>query len=565
MKPKLYFFLYLNIYCCLFWNAEAQEPRLSIKAEKPITKGLNDSLKLPIAVKNTEALHKQIDTLQFKLQHMGYIDSRMVKLEKRPDSNYVAHFELGEKYREVKIYYNAQNFTKKQLQTISTAVSDSVFILPIETIPAVLEKLTALRNQKGHAFARLRLTSFEKTEKNKLAARLWVDDGKPRQIDSIALKGYTKFPRSFLKYYTGIKKGTTFNQKKLVNQSETLNELGFVSTLKPPEALFRKDTTVVYLYLKKENNNQFDGILGFATHEKTQKVAFNGYLNLELNNNLNYGEQLLLNYKADGDEQVNFRVKATLPYLFRTPFGISGELRIFKRDSSFITTEQQWRTTYQASPRLSTYLGYKAFESSNLLDEVLAGSPVEDYKSNFFIVGTVYRKLQHRKLFPLKTFIEIDGALGNRSTAGNKDGQVRLETAINHTFNLNRENSIYVANSSSVLFSDTYLVNELFRFGGINSIRGFDENSIDASLFSVLNTEYRYQFSESLYVHSIIDAGYFENQARSLSAHLYSFGLGLGLNTKAGLFKLNIANGQADDQDFNFANTKIHISLSSKF
>jgi Outer membrane protein len=113
--------------------------------------------------------------------------------------------------------------------------------------------------------------------------------------------------------------------------------------------------------------------------------------------------------------------------------------------------------------------------------------------------------------------------------------------------------------------SDTFITNELFRFGGITSIRGFDENSIDASFFSVLNTEYRYAFNASIYMHSIIDIGYFENQVFLQKEKLYSFGIGLGLQTKAGLFKLNIANGNSNKQDFEFSNTKIHISLTSRF
>ena len=305
--------------------------------------------------------------------------------------------------------------------------------------------------------------------------------------------------------------------------------------------------------------------MGFATDEETQKVVLNGYLNLELNNNLNYGEQLLINYKADGQEQVNFRTKLTLPYLFKTPFGISGELEIFKRDSTFITTEQQLRTTYQINPKSTTYIGYKGYDSSNLLDEAIAGTPIEDFKSKYFIFGGTYIKTQNSVLFPTKTAIILDAGIGSREKKNAAEDQFRIETTISNNFNLNFKNSIFVQNITSVLFSDSYLVNELFRFGGINSIRGFNENSIDASLLSIINTEYRYQFNEGVYMHSIIDLGYFENETLSLKQNLYSFGLGLGLSTKAGLFKFNIANGIAENQDFNFSNTKIHISVSSRF
>src|SRR5690606_1882469 len=186
-----------------------------------------------------------------------------------------------------------------------------------------------------------------------------------------------------------------------------------------------------------------DGILGFATDEETQKLALNGYLNLELNNNLNFGEQLLINYKADGQEQVNFRTKLTLPYLFKTPFGISGELKIFKRDSTFITTEQQLRATYQINPKSTTYIGYKGYDSSNLLDEVIAGTPIEDFKSKFFIFGGTYIKTQNRALFPVKTSILLDAGIGSREKEITTENQMRIETTINNIFNLNFNNSFF--------------------------------------------------------------------------------------------------------------------------
>jgi outer membrane protein assembly factor BamA len=544
---------------------QAQKLHLSLKAEKPFRESLKDSLLMQSSFTDYTSLKRETDTVWLTLQRMGFIESELLQIEKENDSSFVADFFLGKRYRQIKVYYSAADFSKKQLRRVSSKITDRYFLLPFESVAKSLKKLTALRTQEGNAFARLRLTEFEKDEKGLLTATLFVDDGKKRTIDSIAIKGYEKFPRSFLKYYAGVKKGRLFSQKKLVEQNENINSLGFANTIKAPEALFRKDSTTVYFYLKKQNNNLFDGILGFATNEETQKLELNGYLNLELNNNLNYGEQLLLNYKADGKEQVNFRAKVTLPYLLKTPFGISGELKIFKRDSSFVTTEQQIRTTYQTNPKSTAYIGYKGYDSSNLLDEAIAGTPIADFKSKFFIAGASYTKPQNKTIFPIKTVISIDAGIGSREKESATEDQFRLESLLSNIFNLNPKNSIFVQNGTRVLFSDTYLVNELFRFGGINSIRGFNENSIDASLYSTVNTEYRYQFNDGVYIHTIIDAAYFENETLSLKQKLYSFGLGLGLKTKAGLFRFNVANGIAENQDFSFANTKIHISVSSQF
>lgn len=496
---------------------------------------------------------------------MGFIDSELLDLTKDSDSSYIANFFLGRRYKDIKIFYNQNDFNKKELSQVSTTTTETHFIIPIESTPDAMRKLTALRNQKGHAFARLKLTEIEKNDTNELTATLYLEKGKVRLVDSIAIKGYEDFPRSFLRYYAGVRKGSPFDQKKLLAQNENLNSLGFVSSTKAPEALFRKDSTVVYFYLEKVNNNTFDGILGFATDEENQKLQFNGYLNLELNNNLNYGEQLLLNYKADGKEQLNFRTKVNLPYLFKTPFGIGGELKIFKRDSSFVTTEQQIRTTYQINPSSQTYVGYRRFVSSNLLDEIIAGVPIENFKSKFLMIGATYIKPQNKKTFPIKALLSIDLGIGDRVREGNLNTQYKAESTINNIFRLDAKNSFFAQNTTAALFSDSYLLNELFRFGGINSIRGFDENSIDASLFSVINTEYRHQFNESVFAHTIIDLGYFENATLELKEKLYSFGFGFGLTTKAGLFRFIVANGSTQDQNFDFANSKIHISVSSRF
>lgn len=543
----------------------AQELTLSIKTEKPISEGLKDSLQIPSSFPDFPALEKKADTIQRTFVRMGYIDNEFLYLQKENDTSYTAEYNLGKKYRNIQIYYSQKDFSPRELKSISPTVTEKYFIVNLETFPKALEKLIALRNQKGNAFARIKLSEIEKSPTDELRATLLLEKESYRTIDSIVIKGYEQFPRSFLKYYAGVKTGKTFNQKKLITQNENLNSLGFVSSTKPPEALFRKDSTVVYFYLEKENNNLFDGILGFATDEETQKLQFNGYLNLELNNNLNFGEQLLLNYKADGKEQANFRTKIHLPYLFKSRFGLGGELKIFKRDSSFVTTEQQIRTTYQLKPSSQTYIGYRGFVSSNLLDEVIAGVPIENFKSKFLMFGGNYQKTQSKKNFPIKTFLSLDLGIGKRNREGLSDDQIKLEGVLNHIFRIDPKNTIFAQNTTSALFSDSFLINELFRFGGINSIRGFDENSIDASLFSVLNTEYRHEFNESVFVHTIIDLGYFENATLSLKKKLYSFGFGFGLSTKAGLLRFIVANGSTEDQNFDFANSKIHISVSSRF
>ena len=537
---------------------------LKFKAQDPISQSTIDSLNLNATFNNYLNLKEEADTLHHYLESIGFIENEMRSLKKKNDSTYVVFYHLGSKYKSIQLFYSEKDFSKRELLQVSKKVTDTYFILPFNAIEPSIDKLNVLKTKNGNVFARIKLENITK-KRNSLFADVKLLKGDSRNIDSIIVKGYDKISKSHIKYYAGIKKGKKFNKSKLIEKNNILNSLGFVSVTKPPEILFKKDSTIVYLYLKKEKNNLFDGILGFATDENSQKLIFNGYLNLELNNNLNFGEQFLLNYKADGNDQQKFRARLTLPYLFNTPFGLITELKIFKRDSTFSTSDQLIKVKYQISPNSKTYLGYKSYESSNLRKDNSLYIDVEDYTSNFLLTGVSYSKTQNNVLFPIKTEIYLDSEIGSKETKNTNETQVRASLMFHYIFNLNYKNSIYLKNSTQLLNSENYLTNELFRFGGINSIRGFNENSIDASFYSVLNSEYRYQFNQDMYVHSIIDFAYFENQIIALKQKLYSFGVGIGLQTGTSIIKFSIANGNAENQNFNFSNTKIHIGISSKF
>lgn len=565
LKRILKYIYHLYIYALIAGPIAAQELSLEVVAEQEINTPLLDSLNTSLQFDNYLNLKAQVDTLHDRFQKIGYLDSRLNAVNKISDSLYRATFYLGNRWREIELTYNPKDFNPSEVKALGKKISDSSFVIPFSELQATLIKLGLNKAQLGAPFTSIQLTALEKKDLNTLLAHIQVEARSIRTIDELVIKGYEKFPRSFLRYYAGVRKGKLFNRKKLIEQNEQLNNLGFVNTIKPPEALFKKDSTLIYFYLEKKNNNLFDGILGFATNEQTQKLEFNGFLSLELNNNLNFGEQVKIDYKADGREQQNFQAYTKMPYLFKTPFGLSLDLKIFKRDSTFATTEQQIRLHYQASPKTNFYIGYKGYESSNLLDDPIAGAAVEDFDSEFLLLGAQFLKTQNQRLFPIKTNFSLESEIGKRDQLGTSENQVRFILRASNIFNLNEFNAVYLANETGYLQSDTYLVNELFRFGGVKSIRGFNENSIDASLYSVVNTEYRYLFNENIYVNSILDFAYFENEIFNTQEEIYSFGFGLGVNTRSGVLRLNIANGINQDQDVNLSNIKIHIILSTAF
>ena len=109
------------------------------------------------------------------------------------------------------------------------------------------------------------------------------------------------------------------------------------------------------------------------------------------------------------------------------------------------------------------------------------------------------------------------------------------------------------------------MINELYRFGGINSIRGFNENSLQANAFSGIMAEYRYLVASNLYIHSITDYGYFQDKTANIEEKLLGLGFGFGLFTKNGLVNLIYANGSTSEQTIKLSNSIVHISFKTNF
>ena len=542
----------------------SQEIALTFSTQTNISENLTDSLAIVKKHPNFNSVKKETNRISRALEKYGYLESNLVSIQKYSDTTVTATYYLGKKYTLLKIDYSNTPLTQDQIALVSKNTKENYFSIPLRESERVLERLNKIQTKNGYTFDKLKLTNLT-IQDTVVRATLNTSKTSKRIIDSIALKGYEKFPKSFISYFAGIKKGDAFDKQQLLKKNNALNSLGFANSIKPPQALFEKKKTTLYLYLEKQNFNTFDGIIGFATNEQTQNIVFNGYIDLVLNNNLNYGEQFVLKYKADGADQENLNLKTTLPYMFKTPFGIQAQLNIFRRDSTFSSASQNLRVSYQISPSSKANVGFAAKTSNDLLSENQSPENLEDYSSSFLTTGVTFIKLQQNTLFPVKTFLNLDIGIGNRKTNSKKTRQVTLSNVINHSFYINQKNSIYLQNTTNLITSDTYLTNELFRFGGINSMRGFLENNIDASLVSILNTEYRFLLNQQTYLHSIIDLGYFENKSVDQKEKLYSFGIGLGMSTKAGLLKFSIANGNIDGQAFKFSNAKIHLSLTSQF
>ncbi|HBK83706.1 MAG TPA: hypothetical protein DDZ41_08940, partial [Flavobacterium sp.] len=396
-----------------------------------------------------------------------------------------------------------------------------------------------------------------------LKASLKLELNQKRVLNKIIIEGYDGFPKGIKKAILKKFKQQEFNQNNVAKIYKDFNALRFVVQKKYPEILFKTDTTQVFVYLEKGKPNKFDGFVGF-TNNNQNKLRFNGYLDLQLLNILNSGEQLNLIWKNDGAQQSSFNIGTEIPYLFKSPIGIKADLRIFKQDSTFQNTKTDFNLGYYLKYNSKLFLGYQSTSSVDIQKNMTLN--VTDFNSAFITTSYDYNYFKSNEtLFSEQSLVQLKIGTGNRTNETSKTRQFFGQIIFSHHINLNNKNSIYIKNESFYLQSNSYLANELYRFGGINSIRGFNENSLQANAYSGIITEYRYKMASNIYLKSIIDYAYVQDKTTNTNNRLLGLGFGFGLLSKSGLFHFIYANGSQNQKSIKLSNALVHVSFKAYF
>jgi len=557
-------FLYIALICGL--TASAQRYHLQVMASEKEKISL-DSIGYAEIHASPKAVNDEARALLSKARKAGWLESEISENTKINDSTFSYAFNLGNRLKSIHIYTGsnpeakALAFPGQTLDTIKLPFADAE--------PFMQRTLSLLENQ-GYSLAKLQLTNLRRSGTT-MYATLTIDPGQPRQVADIVINGYDKFPEGHKKQIRRMYRNRTFNKETLSKIYSDFEKFRFVTQSRYPEILFTKDTTKVFVYVEKAKANKFDGFIGFSNDENddgSSKVRFNGYVDLLLTNIMNTGEQFSLYWKSDGKKQTTFNAGIELPYIFRSPIALKANLNIFKQDSTFQNTKTALAVGYFFNYNTRVYLGYEGTESSDIQNQNTAS--INDFKSAFVTSSFEFTDYKSGEfLFPEKTRAIFKIGIGSREAKLQSDDQFYADVGLAHNFYLNDKNIINIKSQNFYLQSDSYLVSELYRFGGINSIRGFNENSLQANLFTSILTEYRYVFAPGLYLHTIADYGHYRDETRvdsdSKTGSLLGLGFGFGLLSKNGLFNLVYANGRTDGQPVKLSNSVIHISFKANF
>lgn len=480
---------------------------------------------------NEKSLNDSITNIEIKLNHI-------IKIIKVPKE--VIPYET----------YELLNLTYLKIQK-------NYLLIDIKQLRNFINELNNFYSSNGFPFNCVQFKpNF--TIKDTIYSNLEIKTNDLRIIDNVIIKGYEKFPKNFIRNYIGIRKNRPVNLISLKKIDTLINELDFVSTSRPSQLLFTDTKSELYLNLKKQNVNEFDGFIGFTNKEK--KIELSGNLKIQLKNNFNYGESVSIRYVNDESEQETFETNISAPFIFNLPMQLNYNLNYFRKDSTFSNTYQFLKLDYIINNQLRSGIEYD-FRKSNTLTKTINQ---EDYESKFVGVSIKNQKLLRRKRGTDWNYLINSKIKFGKRTAENYDSkQLILEASILKNFFLNDKNHIQARFKINHLKSNNYLENELFRTGGVNSIRGFEENSILTNSFLLVNLEYTYGLNDELSVYPLFDLMHTANKIQRTIENLYAFGLGLKIKKNNYNLDLNYTVGGVYNNKNENLKSKISVILKT--
>lgn len=576
-RPIAYLFWFIMSACCV--SAQSVELRISGSDRKSEVSRMNYQKRFT----NRQAAYREVEQVLLTLQYKGYLLASVDTLY--TDSNQVVA-QISENKLLRTAYLRLGNLNPDLASKLG--ISEKLWFnkpFRYKEVARAYEKIVHYYENNGYPFASVSLDSID-TNEEELRAKFNVQKNKFFRIDSIKVEGSAKVNRSFLNRYLGLREGMPYNEDALASISGKLRQLPFVFEKQPQVVRLTDKTNKLYLFLDKKDASQFDGIIGLLPDAETKRTVITGDVKLRLVNGVfRNGETFDLEWRRLQTQTQDFKGRIIYPYLFGTPVGVDYSLKIYRKDTTFIDINNDIGLQYYFSGLNNFKVYYKQRSSSLIstsgLDFATVLPDYADISTNAYGVGLFLERLDYRFNPRRGIAFQINAQTGTRSIRKNprvnelvyeglllRSTQYQVESSFSGFIPLSRNNVLRLGlQAASVFGNSTLFRNELFRIGGLKTLRGFDEESIFASTYVIPTLEYRFLFAQNSNILLFAEGAWYENNSNGNYVNDVPVSVGAGVNfeTKAGILSLNYGLGNQAGNGFDLRSGKIHFGLTALF
>jgi len=469
-------------------------------------------------------------------------------------------------------------------------------------VKSMQEKTLTYLENNGYPFGKIYLDSLQ-IDEDSVHADFIIDKGPLYKIDSIRLYGNAKISNYFLQHYLEITNGSIYNKDKLIRISKKILELPYLQEEKPSNLSLLGTGSVLNLYLKPKKSSQVNALIGFlpnSDQSSAKKLIITGEANIHLRNAFGNGESIGLNWQQLQVNSPRLNIFYQHPFIFNSPVGLDFSFDMLRKDSSYLNINLNAGARYILNESQSGKIFLQSFQtiiSTGGINEaqIIASHRLPDIADMSVVaLGLEFEKNKTNFRFNPRSGYEfkMTGTAGTKKIKKNNqilelkdpgntgfDFETLYDTVKLKSYHLKiigqvakylpvgKQGTVKAALNTGIFQSENIFRNELFQIGGYKTLRGFDEESEFVSQYAIGTAEYRYLIGLNSYFFGFTDIGWARNTSRnSKYSHTYlGTGIGLALETKAGIFNLAWAVGKRNDTPFNLRQSKIHFGFVSYF
>ncbi len=409
----------------------------------------------------------------------------------------------------------------------------------------------------GYPFAKINFDNVKLLSDSILQLHLKIDKGKLYRINDINLSDDKLIKKKHFYYFLGLKEGGIYNEKELKKLSQKISNIKFLRLKNDVEVEFYDDYANLLFDIKKQNASSFNGVIGLSSDAENNGISINGQVDLMLNNALKTSEELKFDWQSLDELSQELSLSFDFPFIYKNA-GLGYGLQLFKKDTNFLSVEHRMKINYTEDATKQFCLFYNNFSSISLNSADSINSKQNEY-------GLII-KLQNLDYIynPRKGFI-LDFAISQINRGGKNNNLFCLTSDIQYYTNPFGKFVLAIKNQlkfkSNFKEEIKFNENELFRFGGLDNLRGVKEKSIYANSFNVSKIEARWLLNKNSAAYIFYDFAFYERKLANnyLTDSPMSLGLGFNFDMSIGIFSLNYSINKRKKKTFNFNNSLINF------
>lgn len=443
----------------------------------------------------------------------------------------------------------------------------------INSIRKALEKVLNECENNGYPFAEIFLDSLFQI-KNRINLQYKLLLNKKIIYDSLDIIGKPPLSKKFLMVYTGLIPMKIYSEKTIKKLDVLLKAIPFIRIQKPSDLYFIDDKAKIRSYLSKQSANSFSGLIGISNGEKDQ-IKFTGDLNISLKNIFKHADSWDFVWKKTGEQSQQLNVHLSIPYIFSYPIGVLGLLNIDKQDSTYINSRYKVGLMFYSNGFNGVSVYFEKKETSVLNSATIDYTKYASTSGNYAGLNFLFYRYDKIILPTSGAYFTFDAAYGKKSINKNTlmpDSVYNQLTKTSDQWKMSLYN-IYLIPVKNPFFlkikldaaylKDAKYINELYKLGGSQSIRGFDEERITAYKYLLISGEWRWELDHATQIFAFYD----KLMYKSINASDNPWGIGIGaeLNTSAGLFFISYGIGSQFNHPLEMRNSKIHFGYKNNF